>query len=291
MGCELRIKQRAPIQQLPRTSDIANIRRRLAGKHRIAIQPLLLRSFDFAVPIGALDQPERYAPAGLAGEIGEPVDYRRRALLVSLDDEAEPRPILGCWRLVNRLEHVEQRFKSHGLLGIQSQPDTLLLGELRQRAKARRQLIPEPRRFGEFEARMQRRELDRYARRLEHTRRIIDGIADRLDGGAIGFEIALGIALGKRRLAQHIERIALALRFAAAATRDRIPDIAAHDELPAHDAHRLADGFADNWLAGPRYGLLHELPGPAASCKRITRPLNISAQVDALTNMDSLPPK
>ena len=115
----------------------------------------------------------------------------------------------------------------------------------------------------------------------------------RLDGGAIGFEIALGIALGKCRLAQHIERIALALRFAAAGTRDRIPDIAAHDELPAHDAHRLADGFADNWLAGPRYGLLHELPGPVdgGSCKRITRPLNISAQVDALTNMDSLPPK
>ena len=52
---------------------------------------------------------------------------------------------------------------------------------------------------------MKGREFDRYARRFEDAGTIAGGTADRLNGGAVSGEIALGIVIRERRLAQHVE--------------------------------------------------------------------------------------
>ena len=57
VGGELRKDARPQRQQLLRAGDVVQIRHRLAGEHRIAVEPALLRALDLGVPIGALDQP------------------------------------------------------------------------------------------------------------------------------------------------------------------------------------------------------------------------------------------
>ena len=56
---------------------------------------------------------------------------------------------------------------------------------------------------------------------------------------AIRLEIAVGIGRGQRRLAEHVERVAIAPVGAAQRVVERLLDRAAHDELVAHDAHGL----------------------------------------------------
>ena len=71
-------------------------------------------------------------------------------------------------------------------------------------------------------------------------------------------------------------------------------DVAAHDELAAEDAHRLRHRLADHRLAAAR----HQPPqqrrrdrASSAASSRMMRPVSISAQVEALTNSDSLVPR
>ena len=77
-------------------------------------------------------------------------------------------------------------------------------------------------------------------------------LADRADRILIGFEIALGVGEGPRRLAEHVEAGGEALILALAHPLDRFVDGAAHDEDLAHHPHRRADPLADERLAGAR---------------------------------------
>ena len=93
--CGSRIADRRPsprVEQPPRAGEIGDIGRDLAGIDRIAVEPALLGALDLAVPIGALDQPHHQPPAAAPRQVGEPVDHRRRPLLVGLHREAEPVP-------------------------------------------------------------------------------------------------------------------------------------------------------------------------------------------------------
>ena len=92
VGRELRIEAVGPRQQRPRRGEIGDIGIHLAGEHGIPGEPGLLRPFDLAVPIGALDQPHGDAPARRLCHDSKPVDQRQRALAVSLHGEPEPVP-------------------------------------------------------------------------------------------------------------------------------------------------------------------------------------------------------
>ena len=88
-------------------------------------------------------------------------------------------------------------------------------------------------------ARVQRRELDRDAGRVDHGpagRRP----ADRGDRVVVGGPIAGGIGCGARGLAEHVVGMALALPLGAAGAFERLVDRAPHDELAGEDAHRRA---------------------------------------------------
>ncbi len=74
-------------------------------------------------------------------------------------------------------------------------------------------------------------------------------LAEHGDGVGVGVEEALGIGLGERGLAQHVERIAVLPVCLALGPLQGLVDVAAHHELVAHDAHGLAHGQADGRFA------------------------------------------
>ncbi len=48
--------------------------------------------FDLAVPIGAFNQPHHHPPTAPPGQISQPLDQRKRPLLIRLHGETEPVP-------------------------------------------------------------------------------------------------------------------------------------------------------------------------------------------------------
>ena len=118
MGGELRIKGVLARQQRAGGGEIGDVGVDLAREDGIAGEAALLGPFDLAVPIGALDQAYGHAPARRRGQRGEPVDYGKRALAVSLHSKAEPIPA-GKRRLgQHRLEQRETEVELVGLLGV-----------------------------------------------------------------------------------------------------------------------------------------------------------------------------
>ena len=68
----------------------------------------------------------------------------------------------------------------------------------------------------------------------------------------VGLQVALRVPRRPRRLAQHVEGVAVALAVCLLGAVQRLLDGAAHDELAPHDAHGLAHRLPDHRLAGPR---------------------------------------
>ena len=64
MGGKLREHMPWLRQQRSRRGEISHVGIHLAREHRVAGKPGFLRPFDLAVPIGALDQPDRNAAPG-----------------------------------------------------------------------------------------------------------------------------------------------------------------------------------------------------------------------------------
>src|SRR3546814_1173911 len=56
--------------------------RSLAGEHRVAVEPELLRQLHLAVPVGALHQADHEAALVTLGHVRQPVEQRQGALLV-----------------------------------------------------------------------------------------------------------------------------------------------------------------------------------------------------------------
>ena len=81
---------------------------------------------------------------------------------------------------------------------------------------------------------------------------------DRRDRGAVGLEVAVGVGPGQRRLAEHVESVAVTALAAARGALQGLADGPSHDELVAHDAHRLTEGAAHDRLAQAAGQPLHE---------------------------------
>ena len=240
-------------QHVLRHREVRHVGGRLAGEQRVIGQPLDLRALDLAVPIGALDQPDIHHPV----EPVRPGDHRPRTLAIGLHRHAEPVPALQARQRGDRTDDVEAHLQSFGFLRIDGQRDVLggcLHRQRLQHARQRRDALVPPR---DFVAGMQRRQFHR------------DGmpcggiVADRIDGADIGLEIAIGIVIGARRLAQHVEAGGKALVLAPLHPPHRFIDGAAHHEDLAHHLHRRADRLPHERLAG----------APDQAAQRPRRPL------------------
>jgi hypothetical protein len=66
----------------------------------------------------------------------------------------------------------------------------------------------------------------------------------------VGLEITFAVGRSQRTFAEHVVGIAIGAIFFLLRTIQSFLDCAAHDELMAHDAHRLAHREADDRLAG-----------------------------------------
>ena len=251
MRGELRIKQLAVIEQAARAGEITDIGIRLAREHRIVAVTIDLRALHFGIPVRTLDQARAPAPPGFLRLRGEPVDHEQRAFLICLHGEAEAIPAGQRWMCKNLRHDFQREFKPVGLFGIDRHADAALHRELREFDNLRREFGQHAGAFGHLIARMQRRELHRNARRINHTR-IWAASADGVDRILVGLEITLGIGRGERCFAEHVERITIRTIVLVARARQRLFDGAAHHELVAHDAHRLAHREAHDWLAAAR---------------------------------------
>ena len=148
----------------------------------------------------------------------------------------------------HRLEHVEREVEPVSLLGVHRKADAHVACRLGERRKTCRQLTQHALPLGGLEARVQRRQLDRDAGGALNGASL-PRLSDRRDRRAIGVEIALRVARGVRRLAQHVERIAPGAVVALVRPIQRFLDRTAHHELARHDAHRGGDRAADHRVA------------------------------------------
>jgi len=92
MGGELRIDQVRRRQQAAGAGQIGNIGIQLAGVYRIAFQPVHLGALDFAIPVGAFNQPNHQPPLAAARQIDQRVNHQRTAFLISLNHKTDAVP-------------------------------------------------------------------------------------------------------------------------------------------------------------------------------------------------------
>ena len=250
-------------QHAARAGQVAHVGVGLAGEHRVAGIALGLRLLDLAVPVGALHQAHRHAAAGPAGQVGQVVNDEGRALLVGLHGQAVAFPAVERRVHEGARNHVQAQLQPLGLLGVNGEADALGLGQPGQFEHPRDEFGMHAGALGQLVARVQGRQLHRNGGRAEHVG-VGPAGADGADGVAVGREIAVGVGLGERGLAQHVERIQVLGLLALAAAVQRFGNGAAHDELVAHDAHGLAHGQADGRLAGPAHQAAEGADGVAA---------------------------
>ena len=104
MRCELRIEVRTVFQQHPYACKVRNVGMAFAREDRVVGEPLLLRTFDFGIPVSPLDQANRNAPTLPGGEVLQPIQQGQRAFLVGLDRDAQRVPAAAAVVAIDVLE-------------------------------------------------------------------------------------------------------------------------------------------------------------------------------------------
>ncbi len=245
---ELGIDPVARGEQPGGAGEIRDVGIRLAGEYRIPGEPVDLGALDLGIPVGALHQAHHHALAAADGEVDEIVDHEGRALLVGLNDEAESCPAGQIGVEGKRLQQVERELEPFGLFGIDVQTDIVRTGKQAQCLDVGQQLVLRTIRLRPDVAWMQGGQLDRDPVAIDDPApcRVR---ADRVDRALVRLVVALRIAAGQRRLAQHVEGIAIATPLRPAAPRQRFVDIAPGHELLAQQAHRQIHALADQRFA------------------------------------------
>ena len=264
---ELRMDPAALLQQQPRAGKVGDVGVGLAGEHRVARQSAFLGALDLTVPVGALHQPHVQHAPGLAREINQPAQYRGCALLVGLHGEAETVPAGQSRVATRRLEELEREFEALGLLRVERERDACVARGSAQVDQPRRELPQHAAAMRALEARVQRGELHRDARPGRQVRILAHAGLQRTDRVAVRIEVTRGVGRGQRRLAQHVEGVAVAAVVAGERVVERLGDVAAHHELVAHDPHGLAHGGAHHGLADAA----HDACDGARGCRDVAR--------------------
>ncbi len=241
---ELRVDHRPRREQLVGAGDVVEVGHRLAGEHRIAGEPALLRALHLGVPVGALDEAHHQLAVERPGEVGDPVDHLGRALLVGLDGEAEAVPARERGIGQHGGDDVERQFEPVRLLRVDGEVEIVALGLLRQAHDHRHQLAHHPLLRQGVVARVQRGELHRDAGAVRQGL-VAGGLADGVDRVGIGLGVALGVVLRARALAEHVEGIAEQAALSGAGAVQRLADGLAEHEMAAEHPHRLPRGGAD----------------------------------------------
>src|SRR5205807_2577817 len=122
VGGEGRIDRVGRRKELRRARDVGDVGDSLAREHRVIWHAELLRALDFAVPVGAFDEPHRKAPLSRAAERDQPVAYRRRALLVSLNRQS------GRELTCQGFKNVQRQLQPFGLFGVEGDANPTLSG-------------------------------------------------------------------------------------------------------------------------------------------------------------------
>ncbi len=181
----------------------------------------------------------------------QPVDDIQSPLLVRLHGESEARPFRQR-RIVERVfEYAQCQQQTIGFLGVDRQRDSGPARITGQTNQLFSELALGALALGYFESWAQGRELHRDA---VTNRQIIAGLdarADDADGVAIRIEVFLGILARQRGFAKHVEGESVSAVRGGIGLREGRLDRAAHDELVAHDRHRLAHRRANHGLAEP----------------------------------------
>ena len=125
VGGELRVDRVGGGQQLLGAGEVGDVGVDLAGVDRVARLAVLLGALDLAVPVGALDQADHEAVVGAAGEVDQPVEHERAALLVGLDDDADAVPAGELGVAGHGLDQVERQLEPVGLLGVDVAADVV----------------------------------------------------------------------------------------------------------------------------------------------------------------------
>ena len=184
---------------------------------------------------------------GISADARDFVDGFDGARLVGLHGEAEAAPLrMGTGDVAReRLEHVERQLETIALFGVDGEVEVGGGGQVDKLPHARHELGEDALALRFLVAREQCRELDRDAVGLFRT---ADAAAAPDGGDRIGIrrEIALGVALGARALAEHVVAEAQARLDLARARRfaERFADGATEHELAAEQldrAHRRRD--------------------------------------------------
>ena len=164
VGGELRVDQIRYRKQFFRTGQIGNVGVDLTGIDRITFQTVHLRTFDFAIPVGALNQTDHQATAAARGEVNQVVDNIRAALLVGLNNKADTVPARQFRFKAQFFQQIEGDLQSVGLFSIDIDTDVVLAGQQSKRLQTRIEFIHHAVILRAAITRMQRRQLDRNAR-------------------------------------------------------------------------------------------------------------------------------
>ena len=165
VGGELRVDHLVVLQQRTRAGQVGQVGVRLVREHRVTGQAQLLRAFDLAVPVRALDQAHHELQAVAARDAGHLVHHRQRAGLVGLHRQAEALPLreLRGDAAGQHVQQVQRQLQPVHLFGVDGQVQVGRGRRFDELPHARLQLGEHALALRFFVAREQRAELDRDA--------------------------------------------------------------------------------------------------------------------------------
>ena len=102
---ELGVDRLARRERGLRRRKVGHVRMRLAREDRVALEALLLRPLDLAVPVSPLDQTHRYPATDVSGKIGKKTQSVSAAPLVGLQRYTKTVPAIERGIAVHALEN------------------------------------------------------------------------------------------------------------------------------------------------------------------------------------------
>ena len=119
----------AVTHQFARTGEVADIGVMLCGEHREMVQPLLLRKFDFGIPVGTFNQTHHQFAIALICPSVELIQYRISFAVVSLHNNTQTIPT-GKLRRFNQVANdIERYLKACALFSINIEANIVLLSK------------------------------------------------------------------------------------------------------------------------------------------------------------------